>query len=207
MIKLNKKKLVILGLLFLLPSLALAKIGVGVNSGKIELNESLRAGLIHNLPSVVVVNTGDEPSDYEVTIQHKENQVELKPDEDWFTFSPQQFRLEPQKTQVVTVKLSLPMKGLRPGDYFAFLSARPTSNISNGGTTLGVAAAVKLYFTVAPSNVFTGIYYRILSLLRLWSPGSYIVLVVVVLAILLIILRRFISFKIDFSLRKKSGKK
>ena len=91
--------------------------------------------------------------------------------------------------------------GAEPGDYFAFLQGRPLQKTETGMTSIGVAAATKLYFTVAPANIFVGIYYRIASLATLYSPWSYIVSAIVIAALLIAILRRFISFNIG--IRKK----
>ena len=202
------KKAVILFLGFLLfsvfltgPLLVLAKIGVGVGIGKIQVDQPLKSGLIYTLPNFVLVNTGDEPSEYGVQIVYHENQKEMRPAKEWFKFEPSQFFLEPGQSQLVQIKLTLPIMGAEPGDYFAFLQGRPLQKTETGMTSIGVAAATKLYFTVAPANIFVGIYYRIASLAPLYSPWSYVVSAIVIAALLIAILRRFISFNIG--IRKK----
>jgi len=147
------------------------------------------------------VNTGDEPSEYGVQIVFHENQKEMRPAKEWFKFEPSQFYLEPGQSQLVQIKLTLPIMGAEPGDYFAFLQGRPLQKTETGMTSIGVAAATKLYFTVAPANIFVGIYYRIASLATLYSPWSYVVSAIVIAALLIAILRRFISFNIG--IRKK----
>jgi len=202
------KKAAVLFLGFLLfavfltePILALAKIGVGVGIGKIYVDQPLKSGLIYTLPTFVLVNTGDEPSEYGVQIVFHENQKEMRPAKEWFKFEPSQFYLEPGQSQLVQIKLTLPIMGAKPGDYFAFLQGRPLQKTESGMTSVGVAAATKLYFTVAPANIFVGIYYRIASLATLYSPWSYVVSAIVIAALLIAILRRFISFNIG--IRKK----
>jgi len=202
------KKAAVLFLGFLLfavfltePILALAKIGVGVGIGKIYVDQPLKSGLIYTLPTFVLVNTGDEPSEYGVQIVFHENQKEMRPAKEWFKFEPSQFYLEPGQSQLVQIKLTLPIMGAEPGDYFAFLQGRPLQKTETGMTSIGVAAATKLYFTVAPANIFVGIYYRIASLATLYSPWSYVVSAIVIAALLIAILRRFISFNIG--IRKK----
>jgi hypothetical protein len=195
--------IVIIGVALLVPIFGFAKIGVGVGTGKIILDQPLKPGLIYSLPPFVVINTGDEASEYEVTIEHRENQPEIRPAKDWFNYKPISFYLEPGKTQTVQTKLSLPVKGAKPGDYFAFLSAHPVSKAEIGGTSVGVAAASKLYFTVAPANFFTGVYYRIVSLLSLYRPWSYVVMAVIIAALAVVFSRRFFSFNIGVSLKKK----
>jgi len=188
-----------------LPLLSVAKVGVGIGTGKIEIDQAMKAGLIYDLPSLVVLNTGDEASDYTVAIQHRENQAQIKPDKEWFSFEPLNFHLEPGQMQLVNMKLTLPIKGAIPGDYFAFLQGRPLQKTENGMTSVGIAAATKLYFTVAPANIFVGIYYRLGSLYKLYSPWSYVISAIVIAALLVVILRRFFSFNIGFSRRKKQN--
>jgi hypothetical protein len=190
-------------LLFFFGEFAYAKIGVGVGTGKIQVDQSLKAGLIYTLPSLVVLNTGDEVSEYSVSVKHRENQTELKAPEGWFKFKPEKFILDPGKSQSVEIKLYLPVKGAAPGDYFVFLSASPESKTDVKGTSLGIAAAAKLYFTVAPANFFTGIYYRIISILSGYSPWSYIFLIATIFILFLIVIRKYFSFEIDFNVKKK----
>ena len=195
--------LVVIAFCLFMPIFVLAKIGVGVGTGKIEVDQPMQPGLIYTLPSLVVLNTGDEPSNYGVAIQHRENQEQLRPAKEWFSFEPNSFYLNPGESKVVQVKLTLPIKGVKPGDYFAFLQAYPEKKADVSGTSVNVAAAAKLYFTVVPVNFFAGIYYRIASLLAIYSPWSYIVLLVIAMAIILTILRRFISLNIGVSVKKK----
>ncbi len=52
-------------LIFLFPTgVVFARIGVGVGTGKITIDENLKPGIIYKLPPLTVVNTGDEASDY-----------------------------------------------------------------------------------------------------------------------------------------------
>jgi hypothetical protein len=198
------KKIVILFcgmILLIIPMIASARVGVGVGTGKIQIDQPMKAGLIYTLPPLTIINTGDEPSNYTVDVQYRETQPEMKPDKSWFSFEPINFYLEPGQTQVVKMKLNLPIMGAKPGDYFCFLQGAPVQTANVQGTSIGVAAAAKLYFTVAPGNVFVGLYVRSISLLKIYAPWSYVVVGVVLAALLLIILSRFVSFGI--SLKKK----
>jgi hypothetical protein len=185
------------------PLFSSAKIGVGVGTGKIEVNQDLKGGLIYTIPSLVVLNTGDEPSQYAVTIKYREGQSQLQPKLEWFSFSPNNFSLGEGESQVVEIKLALPIKGVVPGDYFAFLSASPVAKAELGGTSLGIAAAAKLYFTVAPSNIISGVYYRVISLVTLYAPWSYVVVVIVLLSLLFVVVRRYFSFNIGINIKRK----
>lgn len=188
----------------ILPALTFAKIGVGVGTGKIQVDQLLTAGLIYTLPPLTVLNTGDEPGEYGVGIQYRENQPEMRPDKEWFSFEPSNFYLEPGQVQAVQIKLKLPVKGAKPGDYFAFLQGFPVKKTTVGATSVGVAAAAKLYFTVEPANFFMGIYYRAVSLYQLYYPWSLIASIIFILAILIISFLRFFSFNIGVNIKKKN---
>lgn len=147
-----------------------ATIGVGVGTGKIQLDEKLKPGTLYELPSITVINTGDEAGDYLLDITFHQDQPELRPDPSWFTYKPNTFNLEPGEAQEVQVMLTLPVKTV-PGDYFAYLEARPKATADQGGgAAIGVAAASKLYFSVAPANLLLGIYYRTISLWKKFTP-------------------------------------
>ena len=204
----GKKIVLIFSLFLLLPILVLARIGVGVGIGKILVDQPLKPGLIYTLPSLPVLNTGDEAGEYGISIEYHEGQetnptMGLKPPKEWFSFEPASFHLEPGQVQQVQIKLTLPLKDVRPGNYFAYLEGHPVKKEVTGQTSVGVAAAVKLYFKVAPANFFAGVYYRIISLFVLYSPWSYVCLAIVVVAILIGLFKKFFSFNIGISLKKK----
>lgn len=187
--------------LCLLSSVAFAKIGVGVGTGKIVVNDILKPGQIYVLPSLTVLNTGDEKSTYKVSITYHENQPELMPSQDLFQFSPETFELAPGDAKVVNIKLNLPLK-VEPGKYFAYLEASPTATSQTpAGTSVGVAAAAKLYFEIAPANIFQAIYYKLVSLWVLYSPWSLRVTIFIGLVVVILLLRKFLN--INISLRKK----
>ena len=169
-------------------------IGVGVNLGKIEIDEPLKPGGIYNLPLVGVINTGDVGGDYELEITYHQDQPELRPLGDWFSFSPANFHLEPGESKSVAIKLALPLN-MRPGDYFSYIEAHPVVN-SGPGTTIGVAAATKAYFTVAPANVFSAVVWRVYSLFTVNAPWSYVTLTIIIGAIIIAAFRRFFNFQL-----------
>ncbi len=171
-----------------------ASVGVGVNLGKIEIDEPLKPGGIYNFPSIGVINTGDEPGEYELEITYHQDQPELRPLQEWFSFTPQQFHLEPGASQSVAVKLILPVK-TKPGDYFAYLEAHPIIK-AGPGTTIGVAAATKTYFTVVPANIWQAITHRISSFFEVNAPWTYVVLAMVIGAIIIVIIRKFFAFQV-----------
>ncbi|MDD5720828.1 MAG: hypothetical protein PHT16_00040 [Candidatus Pacebacteria bacterium] len=203
-IKSTTKFFIFLALILILPMAVFAKIGVGVGLGKIHLDEPLRAGGIYNLPSLPVLNTGDEPSDYAVGVDYFQDQetrsdMGLRPAAEWFHFEPQSFHLEPGNVQMVKITLTLPTKDIKPVNYFAYLEAHPVKKSEAGVTAVNIAAATKLWFTVAPSNIFQGIYYRFITLYSHYHPWDTIVLAVIFVAALL----RFVSKKFKFQIARK----
>ena len=177
------------GLILLLAALgglsgsAFAQEGVGVNVGKIQVDEPVAPGGTYHIPPVGVINTGHDPSDYSMRIIYQHEQEEEEPPEEWFTFHPDRFRLEPGQLENVRITLKLPVTA-RPGDYFAFLEAFSVRETDQqGGVALSVAAATRLNFTVEPSNVFSGAFLWGLHRFRDWSPWSYTVLGIVLASI------------------------
>ncbi|MSR85551.1 hypothetical protein EXS71_03930 [Candidatus Uhrbacteria bacterium] len=197
-----KKFLLVLMVFLLFPLTTFASIGVGVGTGKIQIDEYLKPGGIYELPAIVVLNTGDEPSEYGMSIEYFEKQPEMKPDHTWFDFTPATFHLDPAKAISVSTILHLPVR-TAPGKYFAFVEAHPVKKDVAGQATIGVAAAAKLYFTVAPANIWEGFYYRASSFIVRSSPWSYIVGGVIALAILILIIRRFVSLNITIGKRSE----
>ena len=177
-------------------SSARADIGVGVNLGKIDIDDDLSPGGRYRLPTLGVINTGDEPGDYEVVISYLADQEEERPPEDWFEFKPQRFFLEPGETQAVEIRIDLP-GGAGPGDYFALIEAHPVS--TQEGVAIGVAAATKLTFTVKPSNLFSAWLLQLRQFFEDTSPFS-IVLPPILAGLLLL---NFISRRFRLRIERK----
>src|SRR3989344_2722681 len=168
--------IIVIFVAFLSPQAALAKIGVGVGLGKVQIDENLSPGGIYKLPTLPVLNTGDEAGEYEVEVTYLSEQSEFRPEASWFTFTPQNFSLDAGGSQLVEISLTLPVD-VRPGNYFAFLEAHPVARAE--GVTIGIAAATKLNFTVKPSGVLGAAIERLRSLLENKAPTSYIVIGVI----------------------------
>lgn len=198
-LKHSKPFFALIAVLFLFsPIIVFGRIGVGVGTGKIQIDKPLKAGGIYDLPVLPVLNTGDEPGEYGASVEYQENVPQMRPAREWFHFEPQSFSLKPGEVQLVKVTLTVPTK-TKPGDYFAYLEGHPVKKSVSGQTSIGVAAAAKLYFTVAPSNIFEGIYYRFVSLYSRYHPWDTIVLAVIFVAILL----RFIGKRFKFQIARK----
>jgi hypothetical protein len=124
--------------------------GVGISTGEIKVANRLSPGGGYSLPRISVSNIGDEVTDYQLAVTFMEGQTERHPDASWFDFDPQRFTLDPGESRDINVALTVPA-GAEPGDYFALLQAK-TAPGSTGGTSVGVAAATKLTFSVAASG-------------------------------------------------------
>ena len=198
------KFLIIFLAVLVFPFSVYARLGVGVATGKIVVDDKLKPGMIYNLPTLTVLNTGDEEAEYEVGISYHEDQSELRPKKEWFEFSPQKFFLKPGEGQKIEVKLNLPIKA-EPGDYFAYLEGRPLKKSESGQTSIGIAAATKLYFTVLPANMILGVYYKAASLWRIYQPWSFRIAIVLGAVITYLFLNKYLGFQIGF--RKKEKEK
>lgn len=186
--------------IFSISSSIFASVGVGVNLGKINIDEPLKPGGIYSFPVIGVINTGDETGEYEFAVTYHQDQPELRPAEEWFNFSPSSFQLEPGESQNVVIRLSLPVK-MKPGNYFAYLEAHPVVT-AGPGTTIGVAAATKTYFTVVPANLWQAIVQRVSSFFVLNAPWTYVVLAITIGAIFIALFRKFFSFQFGISRKK-----
>ena len=185
--------------LALIPGAAWAQAGVGVNVGSIQVDQDLNPGGIYNLPAVGVINTGKDASDFSLRITYLADRPEMRPAEDWFSFTPSVFPLDAGEDRTVGIRLNVPVAA-RAGDYFALIEAYPVPS-GQTGVVISVAAATKLSFTVRPSNVFTGslvwAYHRVNDS----SPYSYIVMGLLILAILGTLARRFLRLQINVTRR------
>ncbi|MCR4330802.1 MAG: hypothetical protein NUV49_02895 [Patescibacteria group bacterium] len=171
-----------------------AKVGVGMGAGEIRIDEPIKLGGIYEIPSVRIFNTGDETTTYGMGIAFHQDRHELRPGKEWFSFSPATFTLEPNESQEVTISMIVPLKG-EPGDYFAFIESGPVPT-NAPGTSVGVAVATKLYFTLVPANIFQAISYRVSSFFSAYAPWSWVGLGLILFILLVLIVRKFFSFNI-----------
>lgn len=190
------QKFIIFLLLIILifPAMTLARIGVGVGTGIIKVDQVLKPGGIYDLPTLTVFNTGDEPFDYEMEITYLGSQTQLRPPQEWFNFSPSSFYLEPQGSQPVAVQLTLPVK-TTPGDYLAYLEVHPAAEAGTG-TSVGIAAATKLYFTVEPANFWQALTFRVSSFWTMYSPWTWVVLGVILIILLITLFKKKFAFQL-----------
>ncbi len=180
---------------FLPVSEVFGKVGVGMGAGEIHVTESIKPGGIYTLPSLRVFNTGDETTTYGMDVAYHQDHPELRPGKEWFSFSPPTFTIEPGQSQEVKVTMLVPVKTV-PGDYFAFVESGPVAE--NGpGTSVGVAVATKLYFTVVYTNLWQAVTYRLAAFFATYSPWSWIGLGLVLVFGASYIFIRFFSFNVS----------
>ena len=189
----------LVGFLFFSYSIASAKVGVGMGAGEIRVNEPVKLGGIYELPSVRIFNTGDETTTYGMNVAFHQDYHQLRPAKEWFSFNPATFTLEPGKSQEVSITMIVPLKG-EPGDYFAFIESGPVPT-NAPGTSVGVAVATKLFFTLVPANLFQAIGFRVSSFFETYSPWSWGGFAFIVIATLFFLFRKFFSFNV--AMRKK----
>lgn len=182
-------------------NLAQAKIGVGIGTGKIVVDEELKPGGVYELPSITVLNTGTVVSTYKLRAAYHEGQPELRPPDEWFSFSPNDFSLQPADSQMVKIILTVPIDA-KPDVYFAYIEASPTDKVANGETSVGIAAASKLYFTVSPSNFISGVWYRFASLWSLYEPWTTRIAIFFGFVLVLFFMRNHFSLQINLKKKK-----
>jgi hypothetical protein len=156
--------------------------GVGVTLGAVDIHEPLARGGGYSLPSIGVINTGDEPGLYEVVIDYPQDQRQIEPPKSWFSFQPQRFFLRSDETRIVDVRLTVPTSAA-PGTYFAYIEARRIAD--QEGVGIGAAAAAKLSFTIKPSSWLEAQIVSINRRIDELEPWSYLV-PVALLALLLL---------------------
>jgi len=180
---------------------AQSQIGVGIMPGVIRVDKPVLPGGQYKLPSLQVVNTGNVTSQYELVIVKMAKQIELQPPAEFISYSPKSFSIEPGANQVVSLSLDIPINAI-PGDYLAYVEAHPVSR-STGGTTIGIAAATKLYFTIMPASIFQALINTVTSAFSRAAPFSYIVLGIPVMGLTAFFAKRYIKLEIKLKRKEK----
>jgi hypothetical protein len=178
-----------------------AKVGVGMGAGEIRVTEPIKPGGIYTLPELRVFNTGDETTTYGMNIAYHQDNPQLRPAKSWFTFSPATFTIDPGQSNEVQITMFVPVK-TEPGEYFAFLESGPVAE-GGPGTSVGVAVATKLYFTVVPANLWEAMTYRVSAFFTTYAPWSWVIFGGAIVISLWFIFVRFFSFNITLRSKKE----
>lgn len=134
-------------LLLAFPAAAAASIGVGIQVGPVRLAGIAHAGQTYDLPPVYVVNTGTEPETVRLDVQRLSKGTGRDVPRAWFKPGQTDVHLDPKQSATIPVQLVVPADATL-GPYFSDVVAHGSASIQAGQTTLGVAAATKLQFTV-----------------------------------------------------------
>ena len=173
LLKIFTSVLIIIALFSFNPISTFASLGVGVDTGQIVIDEVLNPGSSYSLPPITVINTGETPAQYSMSVENSEDKKKLNPEKDWFVFNPDTFFLEPGQQQKVEIKMNLPVTGIRLGEYFVFLTTQPLAELG----AVGVAAGTKLHFTVEAANIVQSIFYKIFDVFSSYQPWSTITII------------------------------
>ena len=171
-----------------------AGVGVGVGTGEIRLDKPIKAGGIYTIPTLQITNTGDEAGNYKIGLAFHIDRKELRPKLEWFSFEPSRFFLEPDKSQRVEIKLTIPLKA-QPGDYFTYLESSSFTEEEHV-TKVGVAVGTRLFFTVEPSNIWQAVIWRVSFFWKMYSPWNWVVLAIIILAIIIVFFKKKFAFQV-----------
>lgn len=155
-------------LLLAFPAAAAASIGVGIQVGPVRLAGIAHAGQTYDLPPVFVVNTGTEPETVRLEVQRLSKGTGRDVPKSWFRPGQTDVHLDAKQSATIPVQIVVPADA-KPGPYFSDVVAHGSASIEAGQTTLGVAAATKLQFTVGKA-VPAGFWSRLPSPLA-WAGG------------------------------------
>jgi hypothetical protein len=132
----------------LLPNVVLAAVGTGIGASPIALAGDARPGHTYRLPSVYVVNTGDQPATYLLKVQRLVPGPGRSVPAGWVLIARDSLALRPAESATVALVLRVPA-GAAVGAYESDIVAAAFAVGVAGGTSIGAAAATRLSFTVS----------------------------------------------------------
>jgi hypothetical protein len=136
-----------------MPAPSQSSIGTGVGATPLQLQVAAKPGHRYRFPSLYVVNTGSQTSEYAVRVQ----QLGTRPGKDvpasWLRLGRTRLRLRPHKSAVIPVRLLLP-RNVPGGHYRTDLVVGTSTRRPGHGAALGAAAADELSFTVTGTGGF-----------------------------------------------------
>jgi hypothetical protein len=180
--------------MFVAAAPAQASKGVAIDLGRIEIEQELTPGGSYRLPLMGVRNPGSEVTSYALKASPLRVEGKDAPPESWFHFSPAKLTLKPQQTRPVKVRIDLPT-GADPGDYVALVG--PEIVTKGAGAQVGAAAASRVTFTVEPATWLQAERLKIKRFFSDHAPWSYVVPLVLLLALLAYRIRSRFTFRIE----------
>jgi hypothetical protein len=128
---------------------AQASVGVGVQASPVRLGNVAHAGGSYALPPVFVINTGTQPEEISVRIERLSKGTGRAVPPSWVQATGPGVQLSPRQSARIPLELVVP-GGAKPGRYLSDVVVAGSAVISAGRANLGVAAATRLEFSVAP---------------------------------------------------------
>jgi hypothetical protein len=157
-----------------------ASVGVGVQAGPVLLASAAHPGGSYALPPVYVVNTGTQPEVVSVRIDRLSAGRGRPVPPSWIHAGPS-VRLTAHQAARISLQLVVPA-GARTGAYLSDVVAAGSGTISEGNANLGVAAATKLEFRVAPGPVSARLWPAVPAWLE-WAAGGLLLFAIAFLGL------------------------
>ena len=130
---------------------AQASVGVGVQATPVSLGIVAHAGGSYALPPVYVLDTGTQAEKISVRVVRLSNGTGRAVPPSWVRATGQGVQLAPHQSARIPLELVVP-GGAKAGRYLSDIVVTGSAVISAGRANLGVAAATKLEFSVAPGS-------------------------------------------------------
>jgi hypothetical protein len=168
--------------------------GVATDLGMIEIEQPLYPGETYRLPTLGVRNPGDEPASYAMGVGQTGAAGMIAPNQDWFTFTPSQFELEPGANVPVSISMRLPTDA-EPGRYEGIVRAELVAE--GEGALVAAAAGARLTFEVRASTSFESLVRQLQATIEDLRPWSYVVPLLVLAAFVLWRLSRRFNLRLE----------
>ena len=130
---------------------AQASVGVGVQATPVRLGNVAHAGGSYALPPVYVIDTGTQPETISVRVARLSKGTGRAVPPSWVQAASSGVQLSPRQSARIPLELVVP-GGAKPGRYLSDIVVAGSAVISAGRANLGVAAATRLEFSVAPGS-------------------------------------------------------
>jgi hypothetical protein len=128
---------------------AQASVGVGVQATPVVLGSEAHAGGSYALPPVLVVDTGTQAEKVTVRVERLSKGTGHAVPPSWVRATGPAVQLTPHQSAQIPLELVVP-GGAHPGQYLSDIVVTGSAVVTAGRANLGVAAATRLEFSVAP---------------------------------------------------------
>lgn len=178
----NRKRIsvaaVVLALGLVLCQQAFASLGVGTTTPRIVIDQAVHPGGVYRLPPIPVLNTGTERVVIAVFPDRASKQTERVADPRWIRVTTPPTAVEPSSSALFDSVLTVPFNAA-PGTYQVLVVGQPSVAAQGGAPNIQVGT--KVVFKVVAANWLTALWWRLVSLLNLWAPWSYALLIALAL--------------------------